>query len=211
LISAIEKKTKNKKMAVPFNIPNSDEEESSSSSAQNVTLRNSAPVTPTRPISIPAHNNSSQSQQQQQQHSPLDNEQLVQAFYEALCRCSQISSTPSSSPSQTHFWYPQQHSPSQSNASSPRNSFRSGHRRRLNSYGSQSQYSQYSEDFEQDIGQWEQHYQQREHMDEFTGQVPKASSSSQKTDKKSKPKDQKSGKITNFVISALQFVIDTLK
>lgn len=79
-------------MAIPFYIPsdgNSDEsspnnssgEESASSSSQ------SSPVTtPTRPISIPLRNSN---QMQSPSHSPIDNEILVQAFYEALCRCSQ--------------------------------------------------------------------------------------------------------------------------
>ncbi|KAG5681262.1 hypothetical protein PVAND_010713 [Polypedilum vanderplanki] len=191
-------------MAVPFNIPD-EQEESSSSSAQNMTqTTSSTPVTPIRPTSIPIPIQNRVSQQLSQ-HSPVDNEMLVQAFYEALYRCSQIntpSTSTASSPIQTHFWYPQ-YSPSQSTNSSPRNSFRSNHRRRLNSYGSQSQYSQYSEDisYEHDLSQWEQHYQQREEMEE----VPKESK------KKSKDQKHKNGKITNFVISALQFVIDTLK
>ncbi|KAG5681257.1 hypothetical protein PVAND_010708 [Polypedilum vanderplanki] len=194
-------------MAVPFNIPD-EQEESSSSSAQNMTQTSSTPVTPIRPTSIPIPIQNRVSQQSSQ-HSPVDNEILVQAFYEALCRCSQIntpSTSTASSPILTHFWYPQ-YSPSQSTNSSPRNSFRSNHRRRLNSYGSQSQYSQYSEDisYENDLSQWEQHYQQREEMEEFMEEVPK------EIKKKSKDQKHKNSKITNFVISALQFVIDTLK
>jgi hypothetical protein len=59
---------------------------------------------------------------------------------------------------------------------------------------------------------WEQHYQQREQMEEFSGRVPqpKTKVSNQKPDKKPKREENKS-KITTFVISALQFVIDTLR
>lgn len=75
-------------MAVPFYIPGDDEsnvqvntsgEASSSSSAAS-----SAQNSPSRPIPIPLRNINPQSPQ----HSPIDNEVLVQAFYEALCRCS---------------------------------------------------------------------------------------------------------------------------
>lgn len=69
-------------MAVPFYIP--DEAESSPSASVEATAASSAQSSPSRPIPIPARNDS-----QSQQHSPIDNEVLVQAFYEALCRCSQ--------------------------------------------------------------------------------------------------------------------------
>lgn len=68
-------------MAVPFNIP--DEEEASESSS----VTSTTPNTPTRPIPIPRNHN--ESQQLPHQISSIDNEILVQAFYEALCRCSQ--------------------------------------------------------------------------------------------------------------------------
>lgn len=206
-------------MAVPFNVP---DEEESTSPQQSSSAQTSAPVTPTRPMSIPIQNRNSHSSsassstQSSPQHSPLDNEMLVQAFYEALCRCSQMNTptSPSNSFNQGHFWYPPSASASHSNASSPRNSFRSFQRRRLNSYGSQSQYSQYSEDYshEHELSNWEQHYQQREELEEFSGQIQQKVGAHEKTEKKKSKKDQnKSNKITNFVISALQFVIDTLK
>jgi hypothetical protein len=131
------------------------------------------------------------------------------------------SSLPSSPFARGHFQFPpvphHLYSPSPSNVSSPRNSFRGAPRRRLNSYGSQSQYSQYSGDDvieehdESNFEEWERHYQQREQLEEFQGRVPqpKAKASNQKPDRK--PKREEKGKITNFVISALQYVIDTLR
>lgn len=75
-------------MAVPFYIP--DEEEASSASngeASNASsAANSVPNTPTRPIPVPLQLSGNS---QSPQYSPIDNEVLVQAFYEALCRCSQ--------------------------------------------------------------------------------------------------------------------------
>lgn len=179
-------------MAVPFYIPEED-----NSQAENTTQ------------AIPIPSQSPQSPQM----SPIDNDMIVQAFYEALCRCSQNFSpsvtSPSSSPQFNRFWFP---SPSTSAVSSPRGSFRGAPRRRLNSYGSQSQYSQYSEDsieeYDEDLLAWEQHYQQREQMEEFTAQLPQPKT---KAPSKSNKKPKQSGKITTFVISALQFVIDTLK
>jgi hypothetical protein len=69
---------------------------------------------------------------------------------------------------------------------------------------------------------WEQHYRQREEMDEFSGYIPyqpkttKNNSNQQQhkenTTNKKKPKEQnKNNKITSFVISALQYVIDSLR
>lgn len=66
-------------MAIPFNLP--DEEEESPSPAQN-----STPNAQSTPIPIPQNNNNNSPTPQLPQ---IDNEALVQAFYEALCRCSQ--------------------------------------------------------------------------------------------------------------------------
>jgi hypothetical protein len=79
-------------MAVPFYIP--EEEEATSNASNNgdnsntSSPANSVPNTPSRPISIPLRNGQQQNVQSPQL-SPIDNEVLVQAFYEALCRCSQ--------------------------------------------------------------------------------------------------------------------------
>lgn len=71
-------------MAVPFNIP--DEEEASEGSS----VTSTTPNTPSRPIPIQQQQqNHNDSQQLPHQFSSIDNEMLVQAFYEALCRCSQ--------------------------------------------------------------------------------------------------------------------------
>lgn len=74
-------------MAVPFNIPAEEETSASESSS----VASTTPNTPSRPIPIPQQqqNNHNDSQQLPQQISSIDNEMLVQAFYEALCRCSQ--------------------------------------------------------------------------------------------------------------------------
>lgn len=174
-------------MAIPFFIPEESE-----------VIENS----PTQPIAIP-----SQSSQQSPQISPIDNDMIVQAFYEALCRCSQNFSPPQSSSSPFsrggHFYFP---SPSTSSFSSPRGSFRGPtSRRRLNSYGSNSQHSEESfDEYDEDLVAWQFHYHQRESLEEFSGQVPQPKV-------KSKTKKPKQNKITNFVISALQFVIDSLK
>ena len=75
-------------MAVAFNV--SAEEESSpnvpsSGEASASSSTQSSPASsPSRPIPIPLRSNP-----QSPQHSPIDNEVLVQAFYEAICRCSQ--------------------------------------------------------------------------------------------------------------------------
>lgn len=203
-------------MAVPFYIP--DEEEASSSNqqaniSQSSSSVNSAPNTPSRPIPIPIPQSSSSSQQNSPHMSPINNELLVQAFYEALCRCN-FSPSPMPSPSpfnRGHFYFP---SPSPSTVSSPRNSFRGPPRRRLNSYGSQSQHSQFSEGNEEnecDLMEWENHYQQREQLEEFTGQVPQPKAKSLNREENNQKPKESSSKITSFVISALQFVIDTLR
>lgn len=198
-------------MAVPFYIP--DEEESpQENNSQSSSAANTTPNTPSRPIPIPQ--SSSSSPQNSPQMSPINNEMLVQAFYEALCRCN-FPSSPMPSPSPFHrgqFYFP---SPSPSAVSSPRNSFRGAPRRRLNSYGSQSQYSQFSEEVydenECDLMEWERHYQQREQLEEFSGQVPQPKAKVHKSEEENQKPKESSSKITSFVISALQFVIDTLR
>lgn len=104
--------------------------------------------------------------------------------------------TPGQVSHSSQFWYP---SPSTSNVSSPRSSFRGVPRRRANSFGGYSEYSLQS--YESDY-QWDQQHQPREHFEEFQGHVPPA--------KKKRPKERPH-KIKNFFISALQFVIDNLK
>lgn len=69
-------------MAVPFFIPEEDEPNITGTSAEASTV-SSAQNSPTRPIPIPLRSNP-----QSPQQSPIDNEVIVQAFYEALCRCS---------------------------------------------------------------------------------------------------------------------------
>ena len=71
-------------MAIPFYIPDEDEANVSSTTNGEASATSSAQNSPSRPIPIPGRNNS-----HSPQHSPIDNEVLVQAFYEALCRCSQ--------------------------------------------------------------------------------------------------------------------------
>lgn len=191
--------SKGVKMAIPFNIPD-EVDGSHHESSQSAT---------SRPIQIPVQNS------QSPQLSPIDNDMIVQAFYEALCRCSQnfpqFSPTPTpSSPFNGHFWFP---SPATSSVSSPRSSFRSAPRRRLNSYGNQSQFSEESiEEFnEDDLVAWEHHCQHREHLEEFSGQIPPQPKAKTQTPKSSKKPKQRSNKFTNFVISALQLIIDSLK
>lgn len=129
--------------------------------------------------------------------------------------------SPSSPFGHGQFFFPRHNGPSTSTstASSPRQSFRmmNNARRRLNSHGSYAQYSEVDDEEEiqvpHDFIDWENHYVQREQMEEFTGQVPltkpKAKHNSNSKHNNHKPK--KESKITNFVISALQYVIDTLK
>lgn len=138
--------------------------------------------------------------------------------------------SPSSPFSHGQFFFPRHmsgQSPSTSTNSTPRQSFRVISRRRLNSQGSYAQYSEVDDEEEnqvpQDLFEWESHYVQREQMEEFTGQVPnpkskgkKSSPSSSSTSENSsnnsnRQKPKKGTKITNFVISALQYVIDTLR
>ena len=71
-------------MAVPFYIPEEDETNVSSTTNGEASATSSAQNSPSRPIPIPLRSNP-----QTPQHSPIDNEVLVQAFYEAICRCSQ--------------------------------------------------------------------------------------------------------------------------
>lgn len=71
-------------MAVPFYIPDEEESNVSSSTNGEASAVSSVQNSPTRPVPIPFRNN-----QQSPQQSPINNEVLVQAFYEALCRCSQ--------------------------------------------------------------------------------------------------------------------------
>lgn len=101
----------------------------------------------------------------------------------------------------SQFWYP---SPSTSNVSSPRSSFRSVPRHRSNSYAGHSSYSLQS--FECDHHwEWEQQRLPRERLEEFQAEVPSRSATAKK-----KPKESRH-RIKNFFISALQFVIDNLK
>jgi len=141
------------------------------------------------------------------------------------------------SPTGSHFYFPSPSrtnfmsaaSPSTSAFSSPRHSFRQpSTRRRLNSHGS---YAQESEDEDDEVMQqqqhdeWLEHYSQREQLDEFTGRLPPAKkqkrtpaaanrseeSSNQKPKEQNKKNHNSNSKITKFVISALQYVIDTLR
>lgn len=136
--------------------------------------------------------------------------------------------SPSSPLSHGQFFFPR-HTPSTSTNSTPRQSFRVISRRRLNSHGSSAQYSEVDDEEEtqmpQDLFEWESHYVQREQLEEFTGQVPNpkskgkksapsassSSSTSDSSNSSNRQKPKKGTKITNFVISALQYVIDTLK
>lgn len=182
-------------MAVPFYLP---EEEHSPNSTQ-----------------IPAQNS------QTPQISSIDNDTIVQAFYEALCRCSQNFSHYSPSPLSIstfncsgYFWFP---SPSTLSVSTPRGSFRGVSRKRLNSCGNQSQYSKFSEEsidecHEEDLIAWEHSLQQQhELLDEFSCSVPQLPKAKNHTQKNFKKKKQRNNKLTKFVISALQFFIDSLK
>ena len=122
------------------------------------------------------------------------------------------------------FFFPRHmmHSPSTSAYSSPRHSFRVP-RRRLNSTTSYAQESdaEDEEEIEQQVivDDWQNHYQNREQLEEFPGRVPqpkkkrtKTAENNQKSNQKPKSDSaQNKNKITNFVISALQYVIDTLR
>lgn len=109
------------------------------------------------------------------------------------------------------------YSPSTSTFSSPRHSFRVP-RRRLNSEGSYAHEEEDEEETQQhdEALDWQNHYQQREELEEFSGRVPEPKSKkfkhadgNHKTH--GKQKSENKSKITSFVISALQFVIDTLR
>jgi hypothetical protein len=125
--------------------------------------------------------------------------------------------SPSSPFNHGQFFFPR-HSmstPSTSAYSSPRHSFRVP-RRRLNSHGSYAQESDAEDEEEvqaQSFTEWENHYTQREQLEEFSGRIPQPKKKKNQQKNSEKPKresSQNKGKITNFVISALQYVIDTL-
>ena len=131
--------------------------------------------------------------------------------------------SPSSPFNHGQFFFPRHMfpTPSTSAHSSPRQSFRVP-RRRLDSHGSYTQQDSDAEDEEEshrELIDWENHYQQREQMEEFSGRIPqpkrkksKTSESNQKSSDKPKSESaQSKSKITSFVISALQYVIDTLR
>jgi hypothetical protein len=91
-------------------------------------------------------------------------------------------------------------------------------RRRLNSHGSYAQESDAEDEEEiqshQELIDWENHYQHREQLEEFSGRVPQPKQKKSRSESNEKPKSesaQNKGKITTFVISALQYVIDTLR
>lgn len=71
-------------MAVPFYIPEEDDSIVTSATNGEASSTSSLQNSPSRPIPIPLRDNL-----QSLQPSPIDNEALVQAFYQALCRCSQ--------------------------------------------------------------------------------------------------------------------------
>lgn len=128
--------------------------------------------------------------------------------------------SPSSPFNHGQFFFPRHsmQSASTSAYSSPRHSFRNP-RTRLNSHGSYAQQESEDEDEIQTqdrLFEWENNYERRDQLEEFSGRVPqpkkKKSESNQKSNDKPKSRSaQNKNKITNFVISALQYVIDTLK
>lgn len=70
-------------MAVPFNLPDEQIEASATAASGSSSAANTTP-------SSPSHLAPQANVQQPQPHiSTINNETLVQAFYEALCRCSQ--------------------------------------------------------------------------------------------------------------------------
>lgn len=142
--------------------------------------------------------------------SSIYNERIVQAYYEALFRCSNnFSYYTSFSPSSNHGHF--------SSVSSPRGSFRGEQRSRINSYCSQSQYSQFSEESvevnneDEDLITCEKYFQERKLHDEFTDPIQQQLKANIHLQKKCKTPKQRSNKITKFVITALQFIIDSLK
>jgi hypothetical protein len=66
-------------MAVPFNLPDDQVEASATAASGSSSVANTTPSSPAHP----------QPNVQQPQIPAINNETLVQAFYEALCRCSQ--------------------------------------------------------------------------------------------------------------------------
>lgn len=72
-------------MAVPFNLPDEQVEAGATAASGSSSVASTVPNSPSHPIPIPQPNG----QQSQPQIPAIDNEALVQAFYEALCRCSQ--------------------------------------------------------------------------------------------------------------------------
>ena len=126
--------------------------------------------------------------------------------------------SPSSSFNQGQFFFPRHmmSTPSTSAYSSPRSSFRVP-RTRLNSHGSYAQESDAEDEEEiqpQPFVEWENHYTQREQLEEFSGRLPqpkKKKNQQKNSEKPKKESTQNKSKITNFVISALQYVIDTLR
>lgn len=129
--------------------------------------------------------------------------------------------SPSSPMSHGQFFFPRhmmQGTPSTSAYSSPRHSFRTP-RTRLNSHGSYAQDSD-AEDEEEiarpnaDTFDWDSYNQHREQLEEFSGRLPQPKKRRTDSNHKSnqKPKNaQNKSKITRIVISALQYVIDTLR
>jgi hypothetical protein len=164
-------------MAVPFYIPQEEEEDGKS---------------------IPI--GSSQLQ--------VDNDVIVQALFEALSRCSQIPSPSTTSPLNQveNFWFS---SPSTSTISTLRGSLRRASRRRLSSYGSQSQYSEESivEYNEDEIIK----SVQQDNLEELSKQISHHSKNKIQALKSSKKLKKRSNKITKIVISALKFVIKSFK
>lgn len=137
--------------------------------------------------------------------------------------------SPQTSPSSNgQFFFPRhmmmQSTPSTLTYLSPRHSFRVP-RRRLNSHGSSYAQDSDAEDEMEDIQphqewiEWENHYQRREQLEEFPGRVPQhkqKKSRTQESNQKSNEKPKKDSahnksRITNFVISALQYVINQLR
>ncbi|KAG5681264.1 hypothetical protein PVAND_010715 [Polypedilum vanderplanki] len=171
-------------MAIPFYAPNGEESVCSGGSSENAQPVETVSSTSTGPIEMPQNNNNLHSPQVRQ----INNEAIVQAFFEALCRSSQeqnltASSLPVNHSIVDHFCFP---TPSTSALSTPHNSVRIKRilRRRV-FFGERSDYGEGRMDF-----QWEE-----------------CTNNQLNVNNQDKPKN----KITNFVINALQFVIDKFK
>ncbi|XP_070496108.1 uncharacterized protein [Chironomus tepperi] len=187
-------------MAIPF-YP--DEEEASSEAQP-------APIASALPTSMPHYNHNYSHLPQVPQ---IDNEALVQAFYEALCRCLQAQSpnsnqtTPMSTTNPfSREWHPSPHHSNASStfssvASSPRNSFRERHG--YNSFENQ----QSDDNADDNVSIEYDEYMRYLEM----GFYASHSETQQKPKSRKKPKGTYKLRLTNFVISALEFVIDTLK